>query len=293
MSNLTKLAVKIDKVSFKYRDSDVFAIKNISMDVEEGDFVLLVGHSGSGKSTLLKCINNLIPYFHSGAYAGKVHLLGKEIDDTQTALLAKQIGFVFQNPENQLSALTVEREIAFPLENFGVPREEIIQRIEELIDLLNLHDIRYKSPFNISGGEQQLTAIAAALALNPPILVLDEVTANLSPKSAQKILTILKNLNKDYGKTIIISEHRLDRCIDFVNKIACLVNAELKVYNETALALQNPKYPKELLPKIPSLYFQLREKLGEDVFNGIIDEEIPLTPATFMKTIKLPGDVHD
>jgi len=290
---LAKLAVKIDKVSFKYRDSDVFAIKNISLDVEEGDFVLLVGHSGSGKSTLLKCINNLIPYFHSGAYAGKVYLQEEEIDDTQTALLAKQIGFVFQNPENQLSALTVEREIAFPLENFGVPREEIIQRIDELIDLLNLHEIRYKSPFNISGGEQQLTAIASALALNPPILVLDEVTANLSPKSAQKILTILKNLNKDLGKTIIISEHRLDRCIDFVNKIACLVNSELKVFNKTELALQDPNYPKELLPKIPSLFFQLKEKLGDEFSNKIMDEGIPLTPADFIKAIKLPGDSHD
>jgi len=290
---LAKSAVKIDKVSFKYRDSDVFAIKNISMDVAEGDFVLLVGHSGSGKSTLLKCINNLIPYFHSGAYAGKVFLQDEEIGDAQTALLAKQIGFVFQNPENQLSALTVEREIAFPLENFGIPREEIIKRVDEIVNLLNLHEIRYKSPFNISGGEQQLTAIAAALALDPPILVLDEVTANLSPKSAQKILTILKNLNKDFGKTIIISEHRLDRCIDFVNKIACLVNTELKVFNETKLALTDPKYPQELLPKIPSLFFQLKEKLGENTLKRIMDEDLPLTPAAFVKAIKLPGETHD
>ena len=286
-------AVKIEKVSFKYRDSDVFAIKNISMDVEEGDFVLLAGHSGSGKSTLLKCINNLIPYFHSGAYAGKVYLQEKEIDDTQTALLAKQIGFVFQNPENQLSALTIEREIAFPLENFGIPRDEIRKRVDEIIELLGLQNIRYKSPFNISGGEQQLTAIAAALALDPPILVLDEVTANLSPKSAQKILLILKNLNKDFNKTIIISEHRLDRCIDFANKIACIVNAELHVYKETELALQDPKYPKELLPKIPSLVFQLREKLGEENFSKIMDERIPLTPTAFLKAIKFPGDNHD
>ncbi|MHA1124092.1 MAG: ABC transporter ATP-binding protein [Candidatus Heimdallarchaeota archaeon] len=290
---MAKSAVKIDKVSFKYRDSDVFAIKNISMDVAEGDFVLLVGHSGSGKSTLLKCINNLIPYFHSGAYAGKVFLQDEEIGDAQTALLAKQIGFVFQNPENQLSALTVEREIAFPLENFGIPREEIIKRVDEIVNLLNLHEIRYKSPFNISGGEQQLTAIAAALALDPPILVLDEVTANLSPKSAQKILTILKNLNKDFGKTIIISEHRLDRCIDFVNKIACLVNTELKVFNETKLALTDPKYPQELLPKIPSLFFQLKEKLGENTLKRIMDEDLPLTPAAFVKAIKLPGETHD
>lgn len=290
---MANLAVKIEKVSFKYRDSEVFAIKNISMDVDEGDFVLLVGHSGSGKSTLLKCINNLIPYFHSGAYAGKVYLQDEEIGDTQTALLAKQIGFVFQNPENQLSALTVEREIAFPLENFGIPRDEILKRVNEIIEVLGLQDIRHKSPFNISGGEQQLTAIAAALALDPPILVLDEVTANLSPKSAQKILTILRHLNKDFGKTIIISEHRLDRCIDFVDKIACIVNAELKVYKETKLALLDPNYPKELLPKIPALVFLLKEKLGEDNFSKIMDEEIPLTPTAFMKAIKLPGDNHD
>jgi energy-coupling factor transporter ATP-binding protein EcfA2 len=284
-------SVSLDQVTFKYKNSQDFAIQNISLDISAGDFVLLVGYSGSGKSTLLKTINGLIPHFHAGSFGGKIFIDDKDIIESSTAQLAKEVGFVFQNPENQLSALTVEREIAFPLENFGYPREEIVSRVDELIELIGLEEIRYKSPFSISGGEQQLTAIAAALSLDPQILILDEVTAHLSPKSALKILTKLSELNTKHRKTIIISEHRLDRCIHFASKMIYLENGFLRVEGSINDVLSSEKYPSDLLPKIPKLYSQFKEKLIQETQNKKIQSffestRIPLLSDEFIVILK-------
>ena len=274
-------AVRIDNVSFKYRNSDSFAIRRVSFEVKSGEFILLAGFSGSGKSTLLKCFNGLIPHFHAGSFGGNIEIFGKSTLELETTQLANQVGFVFQNPENQISNLTVEREIAFPLENFGIPRDKIISRVNYLIELLNLEELRHKSPHSISGGEQQLTAIAAALALDPPILVLDEVTAHLSPRSAKRILELLNHLNKDHNKTIIISEHRLDRCIHFADRMALMDIGKLKFFGYPREIFQNKDFPKVMIPKIPSLYLRLNERID---FN-VEGEGIPLTVEDFLKVL--------
>ncbi|NHJ41297.1 MAG: ABC transporter ATP-binding protein [Asgard group archaeon] len=284
-------SVSLNQVTFKYKNNSTFAIKNISLDISIGDFVLLVGYSGSGKSTLLKTMNGLIPHFHAGLFGGKVLINGEDIIETNTAHLSKKVGFVFQNPENQLSALTVEREIAFPMENFGYPRRDIISRVDELIELMDLEDIRNKSPFSISGGEQQLTAIAAALALDPQIIILDEVTAHLSPMSSYKVLVKLTELNKKLNKTIILSEHRLDRCIHFANKMIYLENGLLKAEGKINDVLNSECYPNDLLPKIPKLYFKFREELIQANQNKKIQtyfesSNIPLIPEDFIMKLK-------
>ena len=279
---LPDTAVKIDNVSFKYRNSDSFALRRVTFEVKEGEFILLAGFSGSGKSTLLKCLNGLIPHFHSGSYGGNVDIYGKSVLEQETVHLAKQVGFVFQNPENQISNLTVEREIAFPLENFGVPREEIHTRVNELLSLLDIEDLRDKSPHSISGGEQQLTAIAAALALNPPILILDEVTAHLSPKIAIKILELLKKLNNDLNKTIIISEHRLDRCLHFADKFAFMDKGQLKIFDDIQRVFQNEQFPEVMIPKIPALFF----KLQKSIKHLTTQEKIPLTKEELIMILK-------
>ncbi|HUT79670.1 MAG TPA: ABC transporter ATP-binding protein [Candidatus Bathyarchaeia archaeon] len=285
-------AISLNRVTFKYKNSDEFALKNVSLDINEGDFLLLVGFSGSGKSTLLKTINGLIPHFYSGTFGGTISVLGEDIAETNTAQLAQKVGFVFQNPENQLSNLTVEREIAFPMENFGLPREEIRNRVEEMIELFNLEQIRNQSPFAISGGEQQLTAIAAAFVLDPKILILDEVTAHLSPKIANIILNKLAELNTKYNKTIILSEHRLDRCLKYTKKIAYLEKGMLKVFGNTRDVLLSKNYPEELLPKIPGLYLRLSKEI--DTFKKLTvnyreqfkESELPLTVTDFIQIIK-------
>ncbi len=251
--------IELKNVTFKYKNCDKFALENVNFQVAQGDFVLLVGYSGSGKSTLLKTLNGLIPHFYSGLFGGDVKLFGESIAEKKTAQLAKTIGFVFQNPENQLSALTVEREIAFPLENFAIPRQEIRRRVNEIIALLDLEKIQDKSPFAISGGEQQLTAIGSALALDPPILVFDETTSHLSPQSATKIIKKIAELNREQGKTVILSEHRLDRNLQYVTKIAYIESGQLKAFGPPREVLHNKNYPLELYPRITSLYEQLKK----------------------------------
>ncbi|RLI70033.1 ABC transporter ATP-binding protein [Candidatus Heimdallarchaeota archaeon] len=251
--------IELKNVTFKYKNCDKFALENVNFQVAQGDFVLLVGYSGSGKSTLLKTLNGLIPHFYSGLFGGDVKLFGESIAEKKTAQLAKTIGFVFQNPENQLSALTVEREIAFPLENFAIPRQEIRRRVNEIIALLDLEKIQDKSPFAISGGEQQLTAIGSALALDPPILVFDEITSHLSPQSATKIIKKIAELNREQGKTVILSEHRLDRNLQYVTKIAYIESGQLKAFGPPREVLHNKNYPLELYPRITSLYEQLKK----------------------------------
>ncbi|MHA1630521.1 MAG: energy-coupling factor ABC transporter ATP-binding protein [Candidatus Heimdallarchaeota archaeon] len=251
--------IELKNVTFKYKNCDKFALENVNFQVAQGDFVLLVGYSGSGKSTLLKTLNGLIPHFYSGLFGGDVKLFGESIAEKKTAQLAKTIGFVFQNPENQLSALTVEREIAFPLENFAIPRQEIRRRVDEIIALLDLEKIQDKSPFAISGGEQQLTAIGSALALDPPILVFDEITSHLSPQSATKIIKKIAELNREQGKTVILSEHRLDRNLQYVTKIAYIESGQLKAFGPPREVLHNKNYPLELYPRITSLYEQLKK----------------------------------
>lgn len=285
---MSEIAVKFENVYFKYKNRPSYALSNISFGINKGDFVILVGYSGSGKSTLLKCINGLIPNFYSGYFGGKVLIDGRNTLDTEVAKLAKKVGFVFQNPENQLSSLSVEQEVAFPLENFGTPVKEMKSRVQELLQLLKLENIRNKSPFNISGGEQQLTAIAAALALDPAILVLDEVTAHLSPKSAMEILALLKELNQKFQKTIIISEHRLDRCLACANKLIYLEKGEIQAFGDPRNVLQERNFPKELLPKIPAIYNKIRQhSLQSDEISQVDSSFYPLTVQEIMKVLQL------
>ncbi|MEA2069974.1 MAG: ABC transporter ATP-binding protein [Asgard group archaeon] len=272
--------IELQNVYFKYRSLASLAIENISMEVQAGDFVLIAGYSGSGKSTLLKCINGLIPHFHAGSFGGKVTVFGKNTLETQPSLLAEKIGFVFQNPENQISNTTVEREIAFPMENFAVPIEQMKDRIAELLHLFNIEDLRKKSPFELSGGEQQLVAIASALALNPSVLILDEATAHLAPDNALKLLEFLHILNKKHGKTIILSEHRLDHCLPYATKLGFMKEGKLIIYNDVRTVLNsNDLLP--LLPTIPWLYHQIMLKKEIDTSQYLVKNSPPITIKEF------------
>ncbi|NHJ85529.1 MAG: ATP-binding cassette domain-containing protein [Asgard group archaeon] len=290
--------ISLKQVTYKYKNSSDFALTNITLDFNEGEFNLLVGYSGSGKSTLLKTINGLIPNFYPGVFGGKVIIKNNDISDTSPANLANTIGFVFQNPENQLSNLTVEREIAFPLENFGVPKKEIFDRIDEVISLLKIERLRDKSPFSISGGEQQIVAVAAALALDPPILILDEATANLSPKSARDLLELLRMLNEEYNKTIIISEHRLERCIDFADIMVYIDKGRILSVGEPREVLYDVNYPIDLLPKIPQLFTSLKSQTNNFAkilpnYQKDFQNRLPLNTEDFLKLLNFVGDVND
>jgi len=201
--------IEFQDFSFKYYGADFLALKKINLTIHEGEYVVITGPSGCGKTTLCRTINGLVPQFHRGYIAGNVIVDEMNTRDHTVAEMATIAGLVFQQPENQLVTLNVEKEIAFGPENLGVDPGEVRRRVEELIALLDLEQLRDKHPHEMSGGEQQRVAIASTLALKPKILVADEPTSNLDPKNAELILDIIADLNKR-DMTVILVEHRLD-----------------------------------------------------------------------------------
>jgi energy-coupling factor transporter ATP-binding protein EcfA2 len=214
-----KEVIVIKDLSFRYQGTNFFLLKNINLKIYEGDFVLLAGPSGCGKTTLIRLLNGLIPHFYKGDYTGEVSVYGLIVKDRKTYEMAKHVGIVFQDPEDQLLSMTVEKEIAFGLENLGYKREEMFKIVNETIKLLNIEHIRFKSPYLLSGGEQQKVAIGSVLAIKPKILALDEPFSNLDLKSSYMVAELLNYLNKNFKYTIVIAEHRLEILANLVNRI--------------------------------------------------------------------------
>jgi len=214
--------IKIENLTFGYSGAEKPALQDVKLEVGDGEFVLITGPSGGGKSSLCRCLNGLIPHFYGGKITGKVEVQGLNVVKHSTKELATKIGMIFQDPENQLVAVDVEREIAFGLENLAFPRDLIAKRMEESLDTLGISDLRYRQVHELSGGEKQKVVIASVLALHPDVLVLDEPTSELDPKGAEEVLTTLDRLNDELGITVILIEHRLDRVVHLVDRLVIL-----------------------------------------------------------------------
>lgn len=214
--------IRLEHLTYTYPGAATPALKDISLELPEGQLILLIGPSGAGKSTLLRCINGLVPHFSGGALDGNVRVRGLDPVAATPRVLSRHVGFVFQDPEAQFVTDRVEDEIAFALENAAMPAQAMRVRVEETLDLLDLTPLRDRPLKQLSGGERQRVAIAAALALRPSILVLDEPTSQLDPKSAEDVLNSLVRLNNDLGLTVILAEHRLERVLPFVDSIIYL-----------------------------------------------------------------------
>ena len=202
--------IELDDFRFKYYGAETLALKKIALTIEEGEYVVITGPSGCGKTTLCRTINALVPQFHRGYIAGNVIIDGKNTRENTVAELSSIAGLVFQQPENQLVTLNVEKEIAFGPENLGVEPTEIRRRVEELIELLDLEHLREKHPHEMSGGEQQRIAIARALVNSPPILFCDEITGNLDTKTGETIMKIIAQLNRERNMTVVLVTHNED-----------------------------------------------------------------------------------
>ncbi|MHA1952292.1 MAG: energy-coupling factor ABC transporter ATP-binding protein, partial [Candidatus Thorarchaeota archaeon] len=241
------------------------------LKIEQGEFLVLTGPSGCGKTTLCRAINGLVPQFHRGYIAGNVFVDGQNTREHSVAELAPTAGLVFQEPENQLVTLNVEREIAFGPENLGVDTSEVRLRVEELIEMLDLDHLRDKHPHEMSGGEQQRVAIAATLALKPKILVADEPTSNLDPRSAETILEIVTELNKR-DLTVVLVEHRLDLVSKDASRVV-LMDKGCIVADGEPREILSMDLCQEIgigIPKATQLYKKLRDR-------GINLDSVPLT----------------
>ena len=219
--------VQANHLSFTYTGASKPSIEDLTIGVSPGEFVVLTGPSGCGKTTICRCLNGLIPNFYSGDFTGDLIVDGLSVKDHTTAELAPHVGMVFQNPENQLFSLSVERDVAFGPENLGLAREETRKRVDWALDVTGISNLKDKPPYELSGGQQQRAAIAAVLAMQPKVMILDEPTSFLDPKSALEILEVISDLNKKLGITIILVEHRLDIVSKHANRVIVMDNGRI------------------------------------------------------------------
>ena len=203
------------------------AVDGVSFSVHKGEYVGIIGPNDAGKSTICRLCNGLIPNSFNGELTGEVLVNGRNIKDIPTAQLAGEVGSVFADPEAQLSQISVFDELAFGPSNLEVSREEIIRRVEETMDIMGIRDFRDRSPFSLSGGEQQKVAIASVMTMTPEILVLDEPTSNLDPIGTESVFTVVDELNEKEGMTIILVEHEIELMAQFVDRFIVLDEGQI------------------------------------------------------------------
>jgi energy-coupling factor transporter ATPase len=267
------VVIETKDVTYTYPGATKPSIENVSITINKGDFVILTGPSGCGKTTLCRCFNGLVPHFYNGKLEGTITVADLNVADNKIYELARHVGLVFQNPENQLFALSVEKDVAFGLENFAMPRDEMRKRVDWALQIAGISDLSERPPHELSGGQQQRVAIASVLAMQPDIMILDEPTSFLDPVGAEKIFEVLNELNKKLGITIILVEHRLDLAAKYANHVI--------VMNEGKVVLTGT--PKEIftsekarligigIPKATKLYQHLKQ-------NGVKLKAVPVTP---------------
>ncbi len=211
--------IKFSNVSLIYPHATKTIIEDLTFSIQEGEMVLVMGETGSGKSSLLRLINGLVPHHTGGILAGDISVDGISTREVKPGSLAHLVGIVGQNPLNGFVADIVEEELAFGMEALNFPQDVMRKRVEEILDLLGLNAVRGRSIATLSGGEQQRVAIGAALVMHPKVLVLDEPTSALDPIAAEEVLSLLHRLVHDLSVTVVIAEHRLERVIQFVDRI--------------------------------------------------------------------------
>ena len=201
-----KLIIDVKNLSFRYKESqEYYDVKDITFHVKRGEWLSIVGHNGSGKSTTVRLIDGLLE-----AESGEIVMDGQRLTEENVWDIRRQIGMVFQNPDNQFVGATVEDDVAFGLENQGLSRQEMKKRVEEALDLVGMLDFKKREPARLSGGQKQRVAIAGVVALRPAILILDEATSMLDPEGRRELIETVKGIRKDYDMTVISITHDLE-----------------------------------------------------------------------------------
>jgi energy-coupling factor transporter ATPase len=272
LANKTLAIIEVTDLTYTYPGATKPSIKEVSMTINKGDFVILTGPSGCGKTTLCRCFNGLIPHFYNGNLEGKIEVAGLNVAEHKIHELASHVGLVFQNPENQLFALSVEKDVAFGLENFAIPRDKMRKQVDWALQMAGISELGERPPHELSGGQQQRVAIASVLAMQPDIMILDEPTSFLDPVGAQKIFEVINELNKKLGITIILVEHRLDLAAKYANNVIVMDEGKV-VLNGSPREIFTSEEARLIgvgIPKVTKLYQHLKQ-------NGIQLKTAPVT----------------
>ena len=274
--------IEINDYSWKYINTKTPALKNINLSIEEGSFIGIIGPNGSGKTTLAYSIDGLIPGQYNGVKHGTVNVFGKEVEEYKTGELQRLAGVVFSDPESQFTAMTVEDELVFGMENIGLTIPEIRERLEWVIELTDLKHLLEKPPYEISGGQKQRVALAAVLSMMPKLLILDEPTSMLDPVSRVRIFDVLAKIKAEKKNTIIVIEHSLEDMVPLADRMMLISDSELVLEDETHAFFEKTEFLLEkgvFPPGVVRFFHELRQRKS---FNG----RYPLTLSEANKSLQ-------
>jgi energy-coupling factor transporter ATP-binding protein EcfA2 len=215
--------VELQNVTYKYPLTKMPVLQNVNLQVNEGEFVSIIGPNGAGKSTLCYALAGFVPHFFKGEISGTIEVDGKESSKSTLDEWVLNVGLAFQNPFNQISGAkyTVFEEIAFGLENIGVPREEMKSRVEAAMALTGIRDLADRSPYSLSGGQQQRVALTSILVMRPKLLVLDEPTSQMDPIGTREVFGTIRKMAED-GMTVVLVEHKMEWIAQFADRVVAL-----------------------------------------------------------------------
>jgi len=234
--------VNLQNVTYKYPLTETAVLKDINLQLNEGEFLAIIGPNGAGKSTLCYAISGFIPHFFKGELAGSINVAGLETGQSTLSEWVMNVGLVFQNPFNQMTGAkyTVYEEIAFGLENQGVPRGEMQARIEESMELTGITPLAERSPYSLSGGQQQRVALASILVMQPRVLVLDEPTSQLDPIGTREVFGVIRAMSQR-GMTVILVEHKMEWIASFADRIVALHEGAILLEGQPGEVLTDPR----------------------------------------------------
>ena len=265
--------IQFNECSFRYKGGRRNALDGITLNIGEGEFVGVTGASGAGKSTLTYAVSGLIPHHFTGDFYGSVTVNGLDTVEVKPEEIARFVGEVFQDIDSQMVSSIVEDEILFGMENFGLPHDEIGRRLEDTLSLLGIEDLRRRQISSLSGGQKQKVAIAAILALQPDVILLDEPTGELDPESSVMIFELLKALNRDYGKTVVVVEQKIMLLCSYVNRIILMEKGRVAFDGPTGAVAGKAGLFREQGINIPRV-----TELGENLrAMGLYNGQLPLT----------------
>jgi energy-coupling factor transport system ATP-binding protein len=255
--------IDIKDFTWRYISADEPAVKNINLTIEEGKFVGVIGQNGAGKTSLAYAIDGLIPGQYHGIKEGTVNVLSTEVEEYPKGRLQQVVGMVFADPEAQFTAMTVEDELVFGMENLGMSIPEIKERLEWVCGLTDMTPLLAKPPYEISGGQKQRVALAAVLAMTPRVMILDEPTSMLDPYSRKRVFDVLGKLKLENKMTVIVIEHSLENLIPLADEMILMSQGELVRHQETHEYFQDMEfllghgvYP----PETPLFFHELKKK---------------------------------
>ena len=264
--------IRVRDLWWRYELGQEWALKGIDLTVRRGEFLVIVGPSGAGKSTLCLTLCGMIPHFSRGHYKGEVMINGHETRKMKLSEITRKVGIVFQDPDTQFVTMSVEDEVAFPLENHGVPREEMLERVRRTMEMTRILELKDKYPNELSGGQKQRVAIASILALEPEIIILDEPTSDLDPVGKSEVFSMLAELKRT-GRTIILVEHNTEEAAKYADRVILLRDGKIvmegpprKVFLEVESIKSAGVYP----PQVTELAYHLSTRYG-------VRGELPIT----------------